>query len=84
MEKEEIRIEAPIAVAGVTLVPIAKASLNYWHGKGRLSFFGTKQPVSVVIISPQAKRAFRISGEQVPLDQLVKEAPGIKDILEGI
>lgn len=84
MEKEEIRIEAPFAVAGVTLVPIVKARLNCWQSKRRLSFFGTKQPVSVVVVSPQAKRAFRINGEEVSLDQLAKEVPGIKEILEGL
>ena len=84
MEKEEIRIEAPFAVAGVTLIPIVKASLNCWHGKGRVSFFGIQQPVSVVVVSPQARRAFRMDGEEVPLDQLAKEVPGITEILEGI
>jgi len=84
MEKEEIRIEAPVAVAGVTLVTVVKASLNHWEHKGRLSFFGIKQPVSVVIVSPQANRAFRISGEEVPLDQLTKEVPGLEEVLEGV
>ena len=84
MEKEEISIEAPFAVAGVTLVPIVKASLNGWHSKGRLSFFGVKQPICIVVVSPQAKRAFRINGEEVSLDQLAKEVPGIKEILEGM
>jgi len=84
MEKEEIRIEAPFAIAGVTLVLIVKASLNCWQSKRSLSFFGTKQPVSVVVVSPQARRAFRINGEEVPLDQLTKEVPGLKEILEGI
>ena len=84
MEKEEISIEAPFTVAGVTLVPIVKASLNSWHSKGCLSFFGIKQPVSVVVVSPQVKRAFRINGEEISLDQLTKEVPGIKEILEGV
>ncbi len=84
MEKEEIRIEAPFAVAGVTLVPIVKTSVNYWHSKGRLSFFGTKQPVSIVVISPQAKKAFHINGEEIPLDQLINEVPGIKEVLEEL
>ena len=84
MEKEEIRIEAPFAIAGVTLVLIVKTSLNCWQSKRSLSFFGTKQPVSVVVVSPQARRAFRINGEEVPLDQLTKEVPGLKEILEGI
>ncbi len=84
MEKEEIRIEAPVTVAGLTLIPVVKASLNCWHRKGRLSLFGTKQPVSVVVVSPKAKRAFQITGEEVSLDQLMKEVPGIKEILDGI
>ncbi len=82
--EEEIRIEAPFAVAGVTLVPIVKAWLNCWQSKGRLSFFGTKQPVSVVVVSPQARRAFRINGEEVSLDQLTKEVQGLKEILGEI
>lgn len=84
MEKEEIKTEAPFVAAGVTLVPIVKASLNYWRCKGHLSFLGIKQPVSVVVVSPRAKRAFRINGEEVSLDQLTKEVPRIKEILEGI
>ena len=84
MEKEEIKIEAPFTVAGVTLVPIVKTQLNRWQTKDRLSFFGIKQPVSIVVVSPQVKRAFRISGEEVPLDQLIEEVPDIKEILERI
>ena len=84
METEEIRIEAPFTVNGVTLIPIVKASINGWHSKRRLSFLGTKQPVIIVVVSPQAKRAFRINGEEISLDQLTKEVPGIKEILEGL
>ena len=82
--EEKIGIEAPFAIAGVTLVPIVKTSLNCWHSKGCLSIFGIKQPISLVVVSPQAKRAFLISGEEVSLDQLTKEAPGIKEILARI
>ena len=84
MEKEEIRIEAPLAVAGVTVVPIVKASLNLWHSKGCLLSFGTKRPISVVVVSPQARRAFRINGEEVPLDQLTREVPHLKEMLQGL
>ncbi len=84
MEREEIIIEAPFAAAGVTIVPIVKTSLNCWQRKGRLAFFATKQPVSLVVVSPQARRAFRITGEEISLDQLAKEAPGITEMLERI
>jgi len=85
MEKEEkIRIETPLAVAGVTLLPIVKTSLHHWQLKDRLLFFGSSEPVSVVVVSAQARRAFRISGEEVPLDQLGKEVPSIEEVLRSI
>lgn len=84
MEKEEVRIEAPIDVAGVTLIPVIKASLNCWQGKCCLSFFGAKQPVNLLVISPKARRAFRISGEEISLGQLTEEIPGMEEILEII
>ena len=84
MEKKEVRVGNPVAVAGVTLIPLARVSLNYWRGDRGISCFGVKQPVGVVVVSPLAKRAFRITGEEVPLDQLVKEAPGLEEVLAGI
>ena len=84
MEKKKVAIDNPVAVAGVTLIPVAKVSLNYWHGNRGISFFGVKQPLSVVVVSPSARRAFHITGEEVPLDQLIEEIPDIKEILEGI
>jgi len=84
MEKKEVEIGSPVTVAGVTLIPVIKVSLNYWRRNGSLSFFGVKQPIGVVVVSPSAKRAFRITGEEVPLDQFIQEVPGIKEVLEGI
>ena len=84
MEKKEIAIEEPIAVAGVTIVPVTKVSLVYRQGQGSLLCFGDKQPDSVILISSAGKKAFRLTGEEISLDQLVREAPGIKEALAGI
>ncbi len=84
MEKKEIEIGSPVTVAGVTLIPVIKVSLNYWRRNGSLSFFGVKQPIGVVIVSPSVKRAFRITGEEVPLEQFIQEVPGMKEVSEGI
>ena len=84
MEKKEVVIGTPVTVGGVTLIPVAKVSLNCWRGKGALSLFGVKQPIDIVVVSPSAKRAFSITGEEVSLDQLIQEVPGIEAILEGI
>ena len=84
MEKKEVEIGNPMTIGGVTLIPVIELSLNYWHVGGRFSCFGIIQPVSVVVVSSSGKRAFRASGEEVSLDQLIQETPGIKEVLETI
>ena len=84
MEKKQVVIDNPVAVAGVTLIPVIKVSLNYWRHNGGISFFGVKQPVNVVVVSPSAKRAFKITGEEVPLGQLIQEVPDIEEALERL
>jgi uncharacterized spore protein YtfJ len=77
MEKKEVTIANPITVAGVTLILISKAAINCWHGKRGFAFSGSKQPDSIIIVTPSAKRAFRITGEEISLNQLVQEVPEI-------
>ena len=84
MEKGKVVIDNPVTSAGLTLIPIVKVSSNYWHSKAGDSFWGIKQPVSVVVVSSSAKKAFRVTGEEIPLEQLIQEVAGIKEILERI
>jgi len=84
MEKKEVEISNPVTIAGVTLIPVIKTSLNYWHSNRGVSFFSIKQPLNVIVVSPSEKRAFRITGEEVSLDQLIQEVPGIQEILAGM
>jgi len=84
MGKNEVVIENPVTVAGITLVPVAGVSLNHWGGKRGVSYFSVKEPLGVVVVSPSAKKAFRITGEEILLDQLITEVPGLKEVLKGI
>ena len=82
MEKERLAIDKPVTIAGVTLIPVARVWLNCQRVSNGISFCGTKQPVDIVLISSSARRAFRITGEEIPLDELIQEIPGIKDVVE--
>ena len=84
MEKKEIIAESPITVASVTLVPVAEVTLNYLEVKSGIAFFGSKKPVSLVLVSPSEKKAFRITGEEVPLTQLIEEVPSLGEIIEQL
>ena len=64
------------------MIPVTKVSISCQCHGGGVSLFGVKQPVSVVVASPSAKRAFRITGEEISLDQLIQEVPGVKEAVE--
>ncbi len=84
MEKEKVSIENPATIEGITIIPLTKVSLNYWQSNGGVSFLGTKQPIAVVVVSPSAKRAFKMTGEEISLDQLLQESPAVKEALKTI
>jgi len=80
--EEKIAAGPPITIAGLTLIPVTKVSLRYWSAEGVASFLGIKKPVAVVVVSLQAKRAFRITGEEVSLEQLAQEVPDLEEMLK--
>ena len=82
MEKKEVAIESPVSVDGVTLIPVVQVLQGFWQKENNASFFGVKRPVAVVVVTPSAKKAFRMTGEEVSIDQLVKEFPIIKEVLD--
>ena len=82
--KKEIEIGTPLAIGKATLIPVVELSMNRWHGRGGVSAFGSKQPVAIVIVTNTEKHAFRPDGEEVPLDQFVREIPGLDQVLEDL
>ena len=77
-------VENPVTVAGVTLVPVTRVLSHHWCREHIFSCFDIKQPVGVVVGSPSGKKAFRLTGEEISLDQLVTEYPDIKEAVEKI
>jgi len=78
-----ISIDTPVTVKGFTIVPVVKLSTEY-SIKGGIAVFVTKQPVATAIRSSFGEKAFRVTGEQISLQQLFDEFPEIKDKLETI
>ena len=81
MEKKEVTIGNPVSVAGITLIPIIETSVKYGRSQRHIIASGTVQPVSIIVVTPSGRSAFRITGEEVPLDQLGKEVPAIRKLL---
>ena len=75
-------VGSPIAIAETTLIPVVKSSINCQLSGNTIFFSGVKKPVSIVVASPSAKKAFEITGQEIPLDQLIQEVPDLIQILE--
>ena len=85
MEKEEeIRIETPVTISGITLVPIVKRVIYCYGVKGRLFATGAIIPFGVVVISPQEKKALLVEEGTISIEQLYEEIPGMREVLEAI
>ena len=82
MKKKRVIIGSPIAIAGITLILVTKLSFSCQPNGSSIFFFGLKEPVSFVVASPSAKKAFEITGKEIPLDQLIQNAPGLASMLE--
>jgi uncharacterized spore protein YtfJ len=81
--ERKIGTEDAVTISGVTLIPVTKMSLNCRRIGNSISCFGTKQPSTVVVVSQTTRRAFNTTGEEVSLDQLVQDAPSIKELIDG-
>ncbi|MFC1905251.1 hypothetical protein ACFLXL_00395 [Chloroflexota bacterium] len=80
MEKSTISLDSPLSIMGLTIIPVVRTSINYSFFAG-FSAFISKKPLALVFISPLERKAFRITGQELTLEQLLKECPEIKGSL---
>ena len=82
MEKKEITTVNPVSVGGINIIPVSRVTLGSRRGKKYVTFSGTKQPDAIIVVTPSGKKAFRITGEELTLDRLEAEFPGMINKLE--
>lgn len=78
-----IGIEKPVSVSGYTLVPVTKLFTTY-STRGGIFACSSKQLVAAIIISSSGKKVFRVTGEEISIQQLLEEFPEVGEKLEGI
>ena len=81
MEKKEISIYDMITIKGFTFIPIIEVSLKYWYDKGKIYYFGLKQPFAIVIVTNLEKRAIGIDGIEIPISRLIQDIPDLQEKL---
>jgi hypothetical protein len=81
MEKREIKLGDTFRIRGLTFIPLIEICLNYWYDSDRITFFYSRKPVAIGVVSQHGNRAIDISGEEILFAELVKMAPHIESVL---
>jgi uncharacterized spore protein YtfJ len=81
MEKEEIVVDTPVEVCGLTVIPVVQVTTHCFSKKKRGSSFYSKKPLFVVILKESDIKAFDMDGSLVEIDKLIDAAPGLKVLL---
>lgn len=81
MKKSIIGIDPPVSIKGFTIIPVWKISSSYSFAAG-IYISSSKQAVAAVTITQGIEKVFRISGEEITLDQFIHEFPALKESVE--
>jgi uncharacterized spore protein YtfJ len=84
METKKLEVGDRITLGDTCIIPVTEFILSYGTGAKHLAAFGLKRPVAVLVVTSSGPRAFRISGQAVPLEELIKELPEIRETLAAI
>ncbi len=82
LETQKVTAGPAVVVAGVKLVPVVRTTVGHTElGRG-VSFFGSKRPVSLLVISPSGAEAYDMTGAKVSVEGLIAEVPELKTMME--
>jgi len=79
----EARIGRAVVVGEITIIPLERVSVYYDSNKGGLLAYISKEPIGVVISSPQGKWAADVRGCKVALETYIQEVPALRDVLDS-
>jgi hypothetical protein len=83
MEKKQVTLENPTRIAGLTFLPLTQTLVFSWQNKGRLTFFGLKKPLYVLILNAEKKlTSFSIEGQEIPPEEILSQYPEIREKLD--
>jgi hypothetical protein len=78
----ELHVASPVAVAGVVLIPIEKASSFSYAAKNRFWIHCSKEPVAIVVCGAEGVRAFDMEGGERSMRELFRKVAGLEAALE--
>ena len=81
---EKSRVGKPITVAELTLIPLEKVRMFHFRRLRGFTFYASKEPIGIVISSPEGKTAISIDGAQASVDSYCRQFDGLQEILDTL
>jgi len=81
---KENRVGQSSTIGEIIIIPLEEVYLNCDKREDGIWAYASKQPVGVVIISPQFKRAIDIQGGELDLNTCIQEFGGLQQVIDNI
>jgi len=81
---KELRAGSPFTIGEISIVPLEKVHIHHNSNEGRFSIYVSKEPIGIVISSPQGKWALDIYGDQISVETYIQEIDGLQQLLDNL
>ena len=84
MEKKQLSLEKMAAGDFDTIAVITESIITWHSGKYGAMFFVRKQPLYVISFNADRRRILKISGEEIPYEELIIECSAAGELIDNI
>jgi len=81
---KENRVGQPSTIGEITIIPLEEIYLYCDKREDGIWAYAFKQPIGVVIISPQFKHVLDIQGEELDLNTCIQDFKGLQRVIDNL
>ena len=81
---KENRVGRPLTIGEIIIIPLEEIYIYCNKREDGIWAYALKQPVGVVITSPQVKLAIDIHGEKLDLNTCMQDFGGLQQVLDNL
>ena len=81
---KQVRLGRPVIVGETTIVPLEEVTVHYRSKKAGVLAYVCKEPLGIIIGTPQGKWAVDICGEPMPLETYIQTVDGLQQVLDAL
>ena len=81
---KQVRVGRPVTVGEAIIVPLEEVTVYYRSKKAGLLAYVCKEPLGIIIGTPQGRWAVDVCGEPMPLEPYIQTVDGLQQVLDGL